>query len=173
MKIIGTIYLLLCAFILSACARSSSTTVGPLLIQDPWVRAAQVLSISPANEMDLENETPGEDLQEMSAMSGVNSAAFMVLKNNGKVDDRLVSAKSDVAQAVEIHLSEMKDGVMSMRQVDGVEIPAGGQAELKPGGYHIMLIGIKQNLNLGDVVPLQLTFENAGTVSVLAEVRNP
>ncbi len=83
----------------------------------------------------------------------------------------LVAAASDVADAVEIHLSEMKDDVMTMRQVDGVDVPAAGEAVLKPGSYHIMLIGLNQELAVGDKVSLTLTFEKAGQMNVEAEVR--
>ena len=110
---------------------------------------------------------------DMGHMTGANTGAFMIIKNSGNLPDKLVAADSDVAENVEIHLSEMKEDVMIMRQVDGVDIPANGQAELKPGGYHIMLIGIKQDLKEDDVVTLILVFEKSDNITVEAEVRMP
>jgi copper(I)-binding protein len=60
-----------------------------------------------------------------------------------------------------------------MRPIDYVEVPANGEAELKPGGMHIMLIGLKRDLKAGEKIPLVLVFENAGEIDVQAEVRAP
>ena len=106
-------------------------------------------------------------------MMSANGAAFMMLKNSGSQPDKLISASSDVAQTVEIHKSEMVEGIMRMAPVPYVEVPAKGEAELKPGGFHIMLIGLKQDLVPGEKISLKLTFENAGEMSVEAEVRAP
>jgi hypothetical protein len=95
------------------------------------------------------------------------------LQNNGSTADRLVGAESDVAEAVELHISEMKGEVMTMRPIEYVEVPANGQAELKPGGMHIMLIGLKRDLKAGEKVALTLVFENGGRIDVEAEVRAP
>ncbi len=89
---------------------------------------------------------------------------------------RLVSASSVVAGAVEIHEMSMAGNVMKMRAVpDGLELPAGKAVELKPGGYHLMLLDLKQTLQAGDVVPVTLVIESAGkqreTVAVQATVR--
>ncbi|MCK5427980.1 MAG: copper chaperone PCu(A)C, partial [Anaerolineales bacterium] len=108
-----------------------------------------------------------------SQMDGGNSAAYMTIANKGRQADRLVTVKSDAAQAVEIHISEMVDDVMTMHQVDGVDVPAGGQVELKPGGLHIMLIGLSRDLKAGDQVSLSLGFEKSGEIKVEAEVRAP
>jgi copper(I)-binding protein len=97
----------------------------------------------------------------------------MIIKNRGNEADRMLSADSDVAEAVELHISEMKDGVMTMHQVDGIDVPGNGQAELKPGGLHVMLIGLKQELKAGDIVKLSLNFEKSGTITTEAEVRLP
>jgi hypothetical protein len=104
---------------------------------------------------------------------GANGAAYMMIKNEGGAADKLLRAESDVAEAVELHMSEMKDGVMSMHPVDYIEIPAEGQTELKPGGLHIMLIGLRQELNVGEKLTMKLEFEQSGIVTVEAEVRAP
>jgi periplasmic copper chaperone A len=155
----------------AACARSENGKTSLIVIEDPWVRPVQLIASPSEDKMHQDVNT--NESSSMPGMESANSAAYMLLQNSSPDDDRLIAAQSDVAQAVEIHLSEMKDGVMSMRPVDGVDIPAGGQAELKPGGFHIMLIGIKKDLVPGDTVSLQLTFEKGGTVDVTAEVRNP
>jgi len=71
----------------------------------------------------------------------------------------LVSAKSPVAKNVEIHVMSMEAGMMSMRQIDRLELPAGKTVALAPGGYHLMLTGLKQPLKKGDSVPLRLTIQ--------------
>ena len=71
----------------------------------------------------------------------------------------LVSAKSPVAKNVEIHVMRMEAGMMSMRQIDRLELPAGKSVTLAPGGYHLMLTGLKQPLKKGDTVPLRLTIQ--------------
>ena len=69
----------------------------------------------------------------------------------------LVSAKSSAAKNVEIHVMSMEAGMMSMRQISQLELPAGKTVALAPGGYHLMLTGLKQPLKKGDTVPLRLT----------------
>lgn len=71
----------------------------------------------------------------------------------------LVSAKSPAAKNVEIHVMRMEAGMMSMRQIDRLELPAGKVVTLAPGGYHLMLTGLKQPLKQGDIVPLRLTIQ--------------
>lgn len=99
--------------------------------------------------------------------------AFMLLKNSGKADDKLIKAASPVAEHVEIHEHVMEGGAMRMRPVDGVPVPAGQMAELQPGGYHVMLIGLKQPLKEGGHFPLTLTFEKAGTVTIEVPILKP
>lgn len=97
--------------------------------------------------------------------------AFMVLQNGGSAADRLLKAESPIAADVELH-THVKDGdAMRMRQVDGIPVPAGGAAKLEPGGYHVMLIGLKQPLKEGMHFPLTLTFEKAGRVTVEVPVQ--
>ena len=94
-------------------------------------------------------------------------AAFMVIENGGKNADRLIAATAENADHVEIHEMSMTDGVMEMRELpEGLEIAAGGKVELKPGSYHLMLMGLKQPIAAGAVIKGTLTFERAGKVSV-------
>lgn len=107
-----------------------------------------------------------------SPMEAANGAAYMVISNAGASDDKLVGAQADVSSTVELHETKEVDGMMSMAPVASVAVPAGGQAELKPGGYHVMFIGLKRPLKAGDTFPLTLIFEQAGEVQVQAEVRS-
>lgn len=100
------------------------------------------------------------------------TAAYMKIANNGSEDDKLVSVSSTAAETAEIHLSSVDDkGVAKMEKVDGVAVPAGGAAELKPGSYHIMLIGLSEPLTDQENVEIILDFENAGKVTVSAPVK--
>jgi len=120
-------------------ARAHEFTLGALKIDHPWARA----SAGPAR----------------------NSAAFMTIHNAGSAD-RLIATSGDVAERVELHTHMMEGDIMKMRQVEAVEVPANAMAELQPGGFHIMLIGLKAPLKEGDRFPLTLTFEDAGEITV-------
>ena len=92
---------------------------------------------------------------------------------NGGAADRLVSARAEVSGSVELHTMRMEGDVMRMRQVDGIELPAGQTVELKPGGLHMMFMGLKAPLKAGDSFPLTLKFEKAGEVTVQVKVEAP
>ena len=96
---------------------------------------------------------------------------YMTITNKGTTADRLVSASSPSAAAVEIHEMKMDDGVMRMRELAaGLPIEAGKSALLAPGGYHLMLMGLKAPLKEGEKVPVTLTFEKAGKVDIALDV---
>jgi copper(I)-binding protein len=97
---------------------------------------------------------------------------FLKLTNGGAAD-RLVAASTAVSATVELHSMRMEGDVMRMRQVDAIDLPAGGSVELKPGGLHLMLMGLKQPLKAGDTFPLKLRFEKAGEVVVTVNVETP
>jgi copper(I)-binding protein len=100
-------------------------------------------------------------------------AAYFTLKNNGKEADTLTALQSEAAERAEIHEHINDNGVMKMRAVKGgVAIPPGGTVTFKPGGYHVMLMGLKQKLNEGASFPLKLTFAKAGDVTVEVKVQN-
>ena len=102
------------------------------------------------------------------------TGAFMKLQS--AKDARLVEATSPVAGVVEIHEMTMQNNVMRMRAVKAVSLPAGRAVELKPGGYHVMLMDLKQQMKEGEVVPVTLVVETAGrreTIEVKAPVRAP
>jgi hypothetical protein len=95
----------------------------------------------------------------------------MVITNAGTTDRKLVKAESPVAKTVELHSHTNENGVMKMREVKSIDIKANGQAELKPGGYHIMLINIRQALKEGDTVPIALSFDDGSKQQIEAPVR--
>ena len=101
------------------------------------------------------------------------SGGYMTIQNNGETADRLISGAADFADRVEIHEMKMEGDVMKMRQLaDGLEIPAGGEVELKPGGYHIMFIGIDSQFKDGETRSATLTFEKAGSIDIDFKVQD-
>jgi len=102
------------------------------------------------------------------------TGAFMKLQS--AKDAKLIEAASPVAGVVEIHEMAMENNVMRMRAVPSLPLPAGRPVELKPGGYHVMLMDLKQQMKEGEVVPVTLVVETAGkreTIEVKAPVRAP
>ena len=97
---------------------------------------------------------------------------YLTLENKGG-EDRLLSASAGVSGAVELHSMSMDGDVMRMRQVDAIALPAGQTVELKPGGLHIMFVGLKAPLKAGDRFPMKLKFEKAGEVTVEVTVLPP
>ena len=115
--------------------------VGSLEIKHPWARA-----------------TP-----KGAAVGG----GYMTITNNGTTPDRLVGFSSPAAGKFEMHEMKMDNGVMKMRPLaGGLEIKPGQSVEFKPGGYHLMFMGLKQPFEQGKRIKGTLTFEKAGTVEV-------
>ncbi|MBI3150889.1 MAG: copper chaperone PCu(A)C [Chloroflexi bacterium] len=113
------------------------------------------------------------DFWARSGLKDGNSAAYMMLVNGTGQDDELIGASSDVAMAVEIHLSQMSaDGVMQMMKQESVAIVSGGELELKPGSYHVMLIGLMKDLNVGDEITLTLHFQNHEDITLTIPVKD-
>lgn len=99
-------------------------------------------------------------------------AVYLTLDNKSDAADRLTGAMSDVAATLQIHEMTVVNGVMQMRELSaGLPIPAGGTVALKPGSYHVMLIGLKQPLTAGETFPLTLKFEKAGNISITVPVK--
>lgn len=101
------------------------------------------------------------------------SSAYLGIRNGGVNGDRLVSVSTPVASAVEMHSMSMDGNVMRMRQIDGIDLPAGQAVELKPGGLHLMLMGLKQPLAVGSRFEMTLVFEKAGPLKLQVEVAPP
>jgi copper(I)-binding protein len=134
----ATIVLALSTF--AICAAAHDYTAGTMRIGHPFARAT----------------APGQPA----------AGGYLKLSNTGTAADRLVSVRAEVSNTVELHTMRMDGDVMRMRQVDAIEVPAGQSVELKPGGLHLMFIGLKAPLKAGDRFPLTLTFEKAGEVKV-------
>lgn len=118
-----------------------SYRAGTLVIEAPWSRA-----------------TPG---------GAKVAGGYFKITNTGSSADRLVGGSSAAAGRIEVHEMALTDGVMRMRPLkDGLEIPAGGTVEFKPGGHHVMMLDLKHGLSEGDIVRGTLVFENAGTVEI-------
>ena len=99
-----------------------------------------------------------------------NGAAFLQIENKG-ADEVLLSGSSPAANKVEIHTMSMDGNVMKMRALDKLELKAGQKIEMKPGnGVHIMLMGLKKPLAVGDKFPLTLNFRKAGKIDTTVEV---
>lgn len=101
-----------------------------------------------------------------TAPSAQNGAAFMTIRNTGSEAETLYAAATERADRVELHTHLMEDGVMKMRKVETIEIPADGEALLKPGGLHVMFFGLKSPLREGETFPVELRFEKAGNRTV-------
>lgn len=95
------------------------------------------------------------------------AGGFLTIENKGNEADRLLSASSPLTAATQIHEMKMDGDVMKMAELaDGIEIPAGGKLEFKPGGFHIMFMGLDRQVNEGETVKITLTFDKAGAVEV-------
>jgi copper(I)-binding protein len=132
--------------VLTACSPAPSAKPGELLVTDAWSMATP----------------PGAAV----------GAGYMTIQNQTGAVVRLIGGESPAAERVEVHTMSMDGGVMTMRPVDGgLEIPAGGVVELKPGGLHLMLIGLKAPLAEGGSVPLTLIFDNGARIDAPLGVR--
>ncbi|MBC7483672.1 MAG: copper chaperone PCu(A)C [Rhizobacter sp.] len=130
----------------SAAAHAHSFKLGSIEIGHPYARA--------------------------TAAGQPTGGGFLKLTNGG-ADDKLLSASAAVSASVELHEMKMEGDVMRMRQVDGIALPAGQSVELRPGGFHIMFVGLKAPLKAGDKFPIKLKFEKAGEVEVTVNVEAP
>ena len=132
------------AFCAAASVVAADAKIGNLSIDDVWARTGQ----------------PGQV-----------SAAYFEVKNKGAAD-KIVAAHCDCAKSTELHHVKMTDGAMKMYQVQAMDVPADGELQLKPGSYHIMLIGLNRPLVAGEMLPIKVKFEKAGEVTVNAKVKD-
>ena len=115
-----------------------------------------------------------QDAWARPANAGSNGAAYFIIHNPSKTEDVLLSASSDVAEAAELHMSSMNaDGIMMMEPQESVPVSAGENVEFKPGGLHVMLVNLYQDLGVGDTFELNLEFQNAGSLTLQVEVKEP
>lgn len=103
--------------------------------------------------------------------AGAQSAAYMTITGAGQ-DDALVSVSSVGAMTVELHETTTDaEGMMGMHPIERLDVPGDGSVTLGPGSFHVMLMGLSEELAVGDTLELELVFEKAGTVAVDAEIR--
>ena len=107
------------------------------------------------------------------AAAGGNAAVYLTIINKGKVSDALIGASSNVAETVNIHETRMEGDVMSMVPMPRIEVPAEGRTELKTSGFHVMLVGLKRDLNSGNTLGVTLHFEKSVEIIVEAKVGEP
>ncbi len=124
---------------------AATSAAGDVHVADPYVRAVP----------------PGQP----------NSAAFMQLLNKSKTNHAIVRAKSPVSKIVELHTHINEGGMMKMRQIRQIDVPAQGRTTLKPGGLHVMFLGLKSELKPGQLVPVTLIFEDGSRTTIQAQVR--
>ena len=124
---------------------AGTAKVGDVMIHDGWARA--------------------------SIGSAPNSAAYMTLMISGDAGDKLLGASSPAAETAELHTHLMENGIARMRPVEAIEVAPGEPTVLEPGGLHLMLMGLKGQLEEGDAMPITLTFEKAGEVTLDVPVR--
>lgn len=123
---------------------AQTMTSAPITVERAWARA-----------------TPG---------AVTTGGAYMTVIDHGTAPDRLIGVATPIAGKAEVHEMTNDKGVMKMRMVHGVTVEPGKSLELKPGGYHVMLMDLKQPLKDGDSFPLTLTFEKAGNIPVTVKV---
>ena len=133
------------AALLAAASATAFAQAGAIKVEKPYARAT----------------APG------AAVGG----GYATITNGGSAADRLVAASSPVSARMELHEMAMENNVMKMREVKGMDVPAGGKLELKPGGYHLMFMELNQPLKEGSKVPVTLKFEKAGEVKVELDVQ--
>jgi copper(I)-binding protein len=113
-----------------------------------------------------------EIVQAFARAVELGGAAYFTIENTGGTDDALIEAASDVARRVELHETVTEEGMHKMQAVEEIAVPAGGEAILEPGGYHVMLIDLKEEQEVGDTFEITLTFREAGSVDLEIEVRS-
>ena len=133
-----------------------------------------LLAIAPLTGCGQQNTgISAEDVWARPGLADGNSAVFFIIHNDGTGEEKLVSASSDVADAVELHKSTMVDGAMKMEMQDFILVQAGGEMVFKPGDYHVMLIGLKDDLSVGDEFEVTLGFESGEAITISVVVREP
>lgn len=107
------------------------------------------------------------------AAQGENGAIYFVIHNDMREADELTGISSDIAEAIEVHESMLNGDVMQMHQLESVPLPAEAEIAFQPGGLHVMLIGIQNDLKIGDQVEITLHFKNSAGITLLVPVQEP
>ena len=105
------------------------------------------------------------------AAQGGNGAVYFLVQNHSASADELVGVTSDIAEAVEMHESKMDGDVMQMKQVMSIPVKGKESIEFAPGGLHVMLIGLRQELKVGDEFQITLQFQGQGDLTLTVPVQ--
>ncbi len=135
-----------------------------MLFRQVLLFAVPVVALAAQNGIDI------EDAWSRVAMQGGTGVVYLTITDIG-TPDRLVSITAPVATTAELHESFSEQGVSKMRAVTGLAVAPGKPTMLAPGGYHIMLMGLKQPLKEGDSFPVTLSFEHSGPITATVAVR--
>jgi len=147
----------------------SANTIKSLTV---FMSAALFVSLAWAHEFQLGDIHIGHPYARATLAVQSSGGAYLSLENTGKTDDRLVRVETGVARSAQIHNMEMAGDVMKMREVDAIDLKAGSKMAMKPGGgYHIMLVGLNQQLKAGDQFMMTLYFAKAGKIDVSVHVQ--
>lgn len=146
MRHLVAMLLLIAAAVPGTATAEEGKRIGDLEVEQAWARA--------------------------TAPSMHTGAAYVIVVNHGKDIDRLVGASTPVARMAQLHTHMMEGSIMKMRSIKGVEVHPGEPTVMRPGGLHIMLMGLNRQLIQGDTFPLTLTFEHAGSVEVTVAVQS-
>ncbi len=149
-----------CTVLMNGC--QSSPGKPEIYVENIWSRP---VAVRPAVEID-------DDAKKNNQRMDYTGVVYLSIRNKGGEADHLIRAATAVCRTVEIHETKIEDGRMTMQMVkNGLEIPANGTVDFSPGGHHIMLIGMKQSLNVGEKFSLSLEFEKSGLKSLESEIR--
>ncbi len=155
--------ILIIGLLLTACSSADSADCANLPANGPKIKIDGAWSRSADVGMPMSGGMGGS----------ASSAAYFVINNCGTEADTLLSVSSPVAGITGMHMTQTVNNVTSMVEVQKIDILAGKKVEFKEGGYHVMLMNLKQTINQGDPVELILTFEKSGPITVIAPARAP
>lgn len=132
-------------FAVPAPGSADEARLGPLVVETPWARA--------------------------SAPTARTGAAFLSVRNESDAPDRLVGVETPAAERAELHTHLEENGIMRMRRIPAIDVPAHATVNLEPGGFHVMLMGLHAPLAEGETFPITLTFEKSGSVRIIVPVQ--
>jgi periplasmic copper chaperone A len=139
---------------------------------NPIRRGLLAITFLAASAAQAQNAVKVEKAWARPTVAGQSGGGGFFVITGGAAADRLLSASTGISKVVELHKMEMDGNVMRMRPVDAIDVPAGGTVELKPGGLHVMFMGLNKTLKAGERFPLTLKFEKAGEQKVDVLVSN-
>ena|SRR5437762_707945 len=138
-----------------------------------WIIAAMPAAlpiVGSAQEYRLDPFLIDRPIARATAPGATTGVVFFTISNAGNTTDRLLRASTPIAAGVALHQMAVDEGMMKMRAVPSLELRPGARLELQPGGYHLMLLGLKQPLKAGEKFPITLIFERAGALTVPVQV---